>query len=305
MKREKLICKDLHVLYYHVWEPKDKIEAVIHIQHGMAEHSARYDDFAKYLNSKNIKVYAQDHRGHGYTGEKEVLGFFSEVNGWENVISDAEELSKKIKHDNPNVPLFLMGHSMGSFIARVLTSRNPNFYNATIVMGTGANPGLVGIIGKKMAKNRVKRYGAHFIDQKLNDMTFSSYNKKFDPKGDEFQWLSRDKDQVKKYEKDPWCGFVCTSSFYFDLLTGIRQANDLALIKKIREDYPILLISGGMDPVGNYGKGVLKVKKLYIKAGLKNIDLYLVDDARHEILNELNKQETYKYIYSWLKDKIV
>lgn len=305
MKREKLVCKDSHVLYYHVWEPKEKVEAVIHIQHGMAEHSARYDDFACYLNSKNIKVYAQDHRGHGYTGDKEVLGFFAEVNGWETVISDAEELSQKIKRDNPNIPFFLMGHSMGSFIARVLTSRNPNFYSASIIMGTGASQGLIGYFGKKIAKSRIKRYGAHYIDNKLNNLSFSSYNKKFNAKGSAFQWLSRDEKEVEKYEKDPWCGFVCSSSFYLDLIVGINQANDINLIKNIKKDYPILFISGSMDPVGNYGKGILKVKKLYEKAGLNNIDVYLVDEGRHEILNELDKQQTYEYLYSWLKEKLI
>ena len=304
MKRKKLICKDFHVLYYHVWEPKEECVAVLHIQHGMAEHSSRYNDFATFLCDNGFKVYAQDHRGHGYTGEKEVLGFFAEVDGWEKVVSDAEELSLKIKADNANKPLFLFGHSMGSFIARVLTARNPDLYCGTIVMGTGANPGLKGKIGKLIAKNSIKKMGAHTLNKKLNNMTFASYNKKFDPSGSEFQWLSRDKEAVDKYEKDPWCGFVCSNSFYFDLLTGVFEANDINLAKSIEKNYPMLLISGSNDPVGNYGKGVLKVKKLYEKAGLENVDLYLVENARHEVLNEIDKEKTYEYLYLWLKDKL-
>jgi alpha-beta hydrolase superfamily lysophospholipase len=146
--------------------------------------------------------------------------------------------------------------------------------------------------------------GAHTLNKKLNNMTFASYNKKFDPSGSEFQWLSRDKEVVDKYEKDPWCGFVCSNSFYFDLLTGVFEANDINLAKSIEKNYPILLISGSNDPVGNYGKGVLKVKKLYEKAGLENVDLYLVENARHEVLNEIDKEKTYEYLYLWLKDKL-
>lgn len=304
MTREKLICADSHVLYYHVWEPKGKVNSVLHIQHGMAEHSARYDNFAKYLNSQGIKVYAQDHRGHGYTGEKEVLGFFAELNGWDTVVSDALELSKKIVDENPEVPLFLMGHSMGSFIARVLIAKNPNLYKATIIMGTGASPGLKGKIGKFIANYSVKKDGAHFLNKKLNDMSFGSYNNKFDPKGSAFQWLSRDEKEVEKYEKDPWCGFICTSSFYSDLITGIFMANDINLARQIKKDHPLLLISGSDDPVGNFGKGVKKVKAFYEKAGLEKVDLKLVENARHELLNELDKEKTYEFIASWLKDKI-
>jgi len=304
MIREKLVCKDSHVLYYHVWQPKVELKAVLHIQHGMAEHSSRYDEFAKFLANKGIKVYAQDHRGHGYTGEKEVLGFFSEVNGWDKVISDALELSNKIISENPKVPLFLMGHSMGSFIARVLTAQNPDLYCATIVMGTGADPGLKGKIGKMIAKNSVKKKGAHFLNKKLNDMSFGSYNKKFDANGSAFQWLSRDEKQVEKYEKDPWCGFICTSSFYYDLLNGIFMANNLNLAKNIDKNYPMLLISGNDDPVGNYGKGLKKVKNFYEKAGLQNVTLVLVEDARHEILNEIDKEKTYQIVASWIEEKI-
>ncbi len=304
MKREKLICDDSHVLYYHVWEPKGELKAILHINHGMAEHSARYDSFATFLNTKGIKVYAQDHRGHGYTGEKEVLGFFAEVDGWNLVVNDALELSKKIAKDNPKIPLFLMGHSMGSFIVRILITQHSDLYKAAIVMGTGSNPGIKGKIGKMIAKNSIKKNGAHFLNQKLNDMTFGSYNNKFDSKGPAFQWLSSDAKQVEKYEKDHWCGFVCTSSFYYDMLIGVFMANDINLAKQIPNDYPVLLISGAEDPVGNFGKGVKTVKAFYEKAGLTNVELKLVENARHEILNEVDKEDTYEFIASWLSEKV-
>jgi len=135
-------------------------------------------------------------------------------------------------------------------------------------------------------------------------MTFSTYNNKFDSKGSTFQWLSRDEKQVKKYEEDPWCGFVCSSSFYYDLLQGVQKANDLNLIKNINKEYPILLISGSMDPVGGNGKGIKKVKKLYESVGLTKVDINLIPDARHEVLNEIDKEETYDFLYSWISDKI-
>lgn len=304
MVRKKLICKDSHVLHYHIWEPEGKVKAVLHLQHGMAEHSARYDEFAKHLTSKGIKVYAQDHRGHGYTGEKELLGFFAEENGWSLVVSDALELSKKIALDNPNLPFFLMGHSMGSFIARVLMAQNPDLYDAAVIMGTGAGLGIKGIVGKLIAKNSIKKHGPHFLSKKLDNLSFGSYNKKFDKEGSSFQWLSRDEKEVEKYEKDHWCGFICSTSFYYDMITGISMANDLDLARKVSPSLPVLIISGDDDPVGNFGKGVKKVKSFYEKAGLNKVDLKLVEKGRHEILNEIDKEETYEFISSWLKEKL-
>lgn len=303
----ELTCSDGHVLCYRVWIPQGTpVKAVLHILHGMAEHSERYDRFATYLNAKGIAVYAQDHRGHGLTATKnnDQLGWFAEKDGWLRVAGDATELSNAIASDFPKQSLFLMGHSMGSFLARTLMVQHPDVYDGVIIMGTGCSQGLLGKIGKGIARRHVKKNGMHFVDKQIDAMSFGSYNKKIQNPATPFDWLSCDTDEVKKYIDDPFCGFVCTSKFYEDILDGIAFANDGEKARKLPKDLPILIISGDSDPVGNYGKGVRKVFNMYKDVGISDISLYLVKDGRHEILNETSRSETTEYLYSWLKKRI-
>jgi alpha-beta hydrolase superfamily lysophospholipase len=303
----ELTCSDGHVLYYRVWVPeKIPVQAVLHILHGMAEHSERYDRFATYLNTKGIAVYAQDHRGHGMTATKanEQLGWFAEKDGWMRITEDATELSNVISSDFPKQSLFLLGHSMGSFLARTLMVQHSDGYDGVIIMGTGKSQGLLGKIGKGIAKSHVKKNGMHYLDEQINKMSFGSYNKKIPNAATPFDWLSCDAEEVKKYIDDPLCGFVCTSKFYEDMLDGIEFANNGEKALQIPKDLPLLLISGAMDPVGNYGKGVQKVFEMYKDLGISDINLYLVENGRHEILNETTRDETMEYLYNWLKKRI-
>jgi alpha-beta hydrolase superfamily lysophospholipase len=303
----ELTCSDGHVLYYRVWIPQGApTKAVLHILHGMAEHSERYDRFATYLNDKGIAVYAQDHRGHGLTATKanEQLGWFAEKNGWMRIAEDASELSNVISSDFPKQSLFLMGHSMGSFLARTLMVQYSDVYDGVIIMGTGCSQGLLGKIGKAIARHHEKKNGMHYIDEQIDRMSFGSYNKKIPNAVTSFDWLSSDAAEVKKYIDDPLCGFVCTSKFYEDMLDGIEFANDEEKALKIPKDLPILIISGNMDPVGNYGKGVQRVFDMYKDAGISDISMYLVENGRHEILNETTRNETMEYLYTWLKKRI-
>lgn len=291
-------------IYYNVWTPQKDCIAVLHINHGMAEHSKRYDEVAKYFNSLGIKVYAQDHRGHGLTGKEDQLGFFSEKDGWNLLVNDALEFSTLIHEENPKLPLFLMGHSMGSFVSRCLLQRNGAMYKAAIIMGTATNPGLIGKIGKAIASKRIKKYGPRYVDKKLDKLAFGTYNNKFDKNGSTFQWLSRDEEQVEKYEKDVFCGYVCTSSFYADLIDGIFEANNYEKSLQIPKNLPILLISGSNDPVGNFSKGVKKVEGLYKSVGIKDLELKFIEGGRHEILNEVDRTDTYKFLGEWLLKKL-
>ncbi|WP_320129976.1 alpha/beta hydrolase [uncultured Sphaerochaeta sp.] len=302
----ELSCSDGHMLYYRVWLPQGAPKAVLHILHGMAEYSERYDRFAVYLNTKGIAVYAQDHRGHGLTAMKvkEQLGWFAQKDGWMRIAEDAFELSNIIASDYPNTSLFLMGHSMGSFLARTLMVQHSDMYDGVIVMGTGCSMGVLGKIGKMIARHHVKKNGMYFQDTMMDKMSFGSYNKRIPDARTSFDWLSSDPEEVKKYVDDPLCGFVCTSKFYEDMLEGIEYANDVNKAREIPKDLPILIISGSMDPVGNYGKGVQKVYDLYKDMGISDITLHLVENGRHEILNETSRKETMQYLYTWLKKRI-
>lgn len=303
----EFICSDSHVLYYHAWIPEgDQVKAVVHLLHGMAEYGQRYDRFASYLNKQGVAVYAQDHRGHGLTATEpqETLGWFAEKDGWMRVAEDSKELSNLIASDFPKTPFFLMGHSMGSFLARTIIVDTPDLYDGVILMGTGASLGILGKIGGMIARSHVKKHGSKFVDEQLNKMSFGSYNKRIPEAKSEFAWLSRDEKEVKKYDDDPLCGFVCTAKFFEDMLEGIGYANSLERAKRLHNDLPILIISGSMDPVGGYGKGLLKVEDLYNQAGIKDLTLHVVDGARHELLNETDRTVTMKYLNSWIMERV-
>lgn len=303
----ELVCSDGESIQYRVWIPEERqIDGVLLILHGMAEHSLRYQRFAAYLNSKGIAVYAPDHRGHGQTGlqEGQTLGYFAEREGWQRVVEDAFDLTNVILAEFPKKPLFLLGHSMGSFLARSLMVGHSDLFDGVIIMGTGASQGLLGKVGKMIARSHVSKHGAKYPDALLDKMSFGSYNKKIPNPQTPFDWLSRDKEQVAAYIADPLCGFVCTAKFFEDLLDGVQMANDPVLVKKLPVDLPMLLISGAKDPVGDYGKGVRKVYELYRNRDITDLTLFLVPDARHELLQETNRLTTKDYLYNWMRRRI-
>ncbi len=298
MEERYLTADDGHRIFLRTWRV-EKPRAVVHINHGMAEHGLRYDAFARYLNSFCISVYAQDHRGHGFTKEEDEKGWFADEDGWQRICQDAWFVDQVIEKENPGIPLILFGHSMGSFVARTCLSDHSDSYYAAIICGTGASQGLIGHIGHALAAFRAKRSVSRVPDEFMNRLAFGSYVKHFAGEG-ETGWLSKDREEVRKYDEDPLCGFVCTSSFYADLIEGSFTANDKNRAARIRKDIPLLLISGRDDPVGGYGKGVERVYRMYRKAGLERVTLRLFDNDRHEILNETDRDDVMKCISSFI-----
>ena len=299
MEERTLTLPDGHPLFFRVWNTEDA-KATLHILHGMAEHSARYDHFARYMNSLGFVVYAQDHRGHGCTKAEDEKGWFSEHDGWKLVCSDSWALDKLISQEHQYLPHFLMGHSMGSFMARSVLGMHPDAFDAVIIMGTGASQGIIGRIGRMIAKHNAAVSGGRMPDEKMNVLAFGSYAKHFPGEGN-FGWLTKDKTEVRKYEDDPLCGFTCSSAFFMDLLEGIEMANDRKLAENISNDLPMLIISGEDDPVGGYGKGVRKVHKLYKDAGLSP-RLKLFPKDRHELLNETDREAVMDEIGAFCQD---
>ncbi len=302
MDQRSLVLGDGHDLFYRVWDVQDA-KATLHINHGMAEHSLRYSRFASYLNSIGIAVYAQDHRGHGYTKEENEKGWFAEHDGWKSVVDDSWELDKVISNDHPDLPHILFGHSMGSFIARIVLSEHSSAFDAAVFCGTGASQGLIGKFGRLIAGHNAKKYGSRMPDPVFENIAFGSYVRHFPGEG-RFGWLSKDRTEVEKYENDPLCGFTCSSGFYIDLLTLIEKANDKAAAGGIRKDIPVMVISGDADPVGNYGKGVRKVASMYRKAGIEDVRLVLFPDDRHEILNETDRDVVEKTIGAFILEVV-
>lgn len=275
--------------------------AVIQIAHGMAEHRKRYYEFAEFLNKAGISVFLNDHRGHGETaGTEDQAGIFAPENGWSIVMQDLHLYSELIRQRNPKIPFFIMGHSMGSFLVRGLLTFSNTDFSGAIICGSAGEDGLTIIGGKLVAKREIKKLGWDQKSPFMDKMMFGSFNKKIKKPRTTFDWLSTDEIQVDKYINDPWCGFICSSSFYSDLLDGLKLAMSLKDMKKINKDLPLFFIAGEKDPVGKSGRGVRKSVAKYKKAGIKEIDLKLYENGRHEILNEIFKKEVYNDVQQWI-----
>ncbi len=297
-------------LFAHKWLPENasensEIKAVIQISHGMAEHSARYKHFAEKLTANNIGVYANDHRGHGQTaGTIENLGYFSDNNGWDLVVSDLNQLTGVIKNNHPNIPVFLFGHSMGSFLCRDYMFSFKDNISGVILSATASDPGLLGYVGIIISKIESMVRGKKAQSPFLDNLSFGNFNKAFKPNRTKFDWLSRDKAEVDKYLNDPFCGTIFKAGFFTDLLKGIKKINTLSNIHNIPKDLPVYLFSGSDDPVGDFTKGVQKVYKSYEKAGMNNLSIKLYENGRHEMLNEINRDTVYADIINWLESHL-
>lgn len=291
-----LKTEDYTDLYIKRWETeKDKPRAIIQISHGMAEHIERYEPFATFLVDKGFTVYGHDHRGHGQTGLKQgLLGYFDKHNGFLKVVDDLNQINVHIKEEHPNVPIFLFGHSMGSFIVRNYIQNYSNSINGVILSGTGYYPNIVTIPGKFLSKLLPSRKPSKM----MNHLAFGSYNKKIKGHKTAYDWISSDEVEVDKYINDPLSGFIPTARFFHDLMSGLRQMQKQN--NSIRKDLPMLFISGSDDPVGNYEKGVWKSVQLYKNVGIKSIDTHVFKNSRHEILNDLVKDEVHSVIYNWI-----
>jgi alpha-beta hydrolase superfamily lysophospholipase len=294
-----LYGKDGKQLYALKWEGEEKPRALLQIAHGMAEHIGRYDDFAEFLVTRGIYVYGNDHRGHGHTAtSQEDRGYYDDENGFETVVHDMKELTEIIKHDYPDVPVFLLGHSMGSFLSRRYIQLYGEELAGVIFTGTGGHPGFLGKIGHYLAVREARRQGRRKPSSRLNALTFGSYNKAFKPNLTDFDWLSRDEREVEKYIQDPLCGAVFTAGFFEDFLKGLLSLYDQD--DQIPKQLPVYFVSGDQDPVGKNTKGVLQSSLQLQTAGLKDVSCKFYPEARHEILNETNKQEVYEDILEWI-----
>ncbi|HZH60967.1 MAG TPA: alpha/beta hydrolase [Metabacillus sp.] len=301
-----LSMSDAHQVYICKWEENTvKPKAVVQIAHGMAEHIRRYEPFATFLNSKGIIVIGHDHRGHGQTGEKTgAYGFFAEKNGFERVVDDMKEVYDHIKDQYPELPVFLMGHSMGSFLVRRFLQRFQLGLCGVILSGTGGNPGFILKIAKKLAKLQVKKWGNRAESPFLHKLTTGGNNKKFKNANTDYEWLTRDPEHVMAYINDPYCGKVGTTGFFQDLYYGLDMIHQDEQIEKMEKDVPLFLFSGDMDPVGSYTKGVVSMIKQLRQHGIHHIDYRFYENGRHEMLNEVNRQEVFHDIYQWIEEKL-
>ena len=285
--------------------PDGAVRGVVQIAHGIAEHADRYTDFMRFLADNGFAVAADDHLGHGKSIEKdEDKGFFAEKDGWWRVVQDLKTIHDTMKKQYPDVPYIFFGHSMGSFLARTYLICYPDDCDAAIISGTGQQSPLMVNGGLLMANLLVKKLGVRGDGQQLNDIAFGSYNSRIPEKKTEFDWLSRDEANVRKYIDDPLCGFVAKCSLYRDMMVGIKFISSKKNAAKMNKGLPVYFMSGDADPVGEYGKGVNKAYKLFCDVGMRDVTLRLYPQGRHEMLNEINYQDVYRDILNWVNEKI-
>lgn len=289
-------------IFVYKWAPdSEPPKAAIQISHGLAEHAARYERVAEALTSEGYICYADDHRGHGKTaGEIENTGYLG-PGGWDSTVKAQKMLSDIIKKENPNIPLFLIGHSWGSLMAQDYIQQWGSNLKGVILSGTN---GYIDVklleVGQILLKKHLKKLGPKHRNEQVKNMTFGMYNKPYEPAETEFQWLSRDQDEVNKYVNDPYCGFVCTTSLFLEALDGLGKIWKEENERRIPLELPIFLISGSDDPSNEMTKNLLILIERYQNYGIKDLTYKIYEGARHEVFNEINRDEVFKDVIDWL-----
>ena len=293
-------ASDGTALHTNRWLPDGPPKAAVQLAHGMAEHSARYARLAAALTDARFAVYAHDHRGHGTTGGEDGHGFFADENGWASVVDDMRRVTRLAQDENPDLPLFLLGHSMGSFLARSYVIEDSGDLAGLVLSGTGGDPGLLGKAGLLLAKAEARARGRRHVSPLLDKLTFGQYNAAFKPNRTPFDWLSRDEAEVDAYIADTMCGQTFTSGFFVDLVGAQPTINDRRKVARIRRDLPILLLSGEKCQVGANGRGPREVAEQLRSVGVTDVTCTLYPGARHEIFNETNRDEVTADLIRWL-----
>lgn len=299
---QTLTAADGTELHLYRWSPEDRApKAIVQIAHGMAEHAGRYDRFAHALTEAGYVVYANDHRGHGQTNPDGAdHGYFAKGNGFDVVVNDMGLVARLARGEHPDVPLFLFGHSMGSFLSRAFAARRVEPIDGLILSGTAGDPGPLAGIGRTLAGLQAKLRGPRHRSGLMDTIVFSQNNSQFKPARTKFDWLSRDPEEVDAYINDPLCGNVFSAGFYQDLLGGLSEVVTDDNAAKVPNNIPILVLSGDRDPVGDNGKGPQATADQYSKGGSTDVTLNLYPEGRHEMLNETNRDEVTVDIITWL-----
>lgn len=282
------------------WTPDSQVRAVLQIVHGIAEYVERYDGFANFLNRQGILVVAEDHMGHGKSISQECpQGYFA--GGWQTAVDDTYRLTRDTMAEFRDVPFILFGHSMGSFMARTILAKYPDSgITAAVICGTGWQPAPVLAAGKAACALVCRAKGERAPSPLLQAMAFGTYNRKVEYPRTPYDWLSRDNSVVNAYKADPLCGFTPTVGLMRDMMEGIAYIQREENLARMGKALPVLFIAGGDDPVGSYGAGVRTAAEAFRKAGMERVDVRIYPLCRHELLNEINREEIMDDVSRWI-----
>jgi alpha-beta hydrolase superfamily lysophospholipase len=294
-----LTANDRSRLYVNQWLPEGPAKAMIMLSHGMAEHSGRYARLADALCAAGYGVYALDQRGHGRTADEGTLGLYAETDGWNKEVGDLASLKQHIGQQHPGLPIILLGHSMGSYIAQAYRVHHSASLKGVILSGSNFQPVALYRAAAVIARLERARQGLRGRSALIEFLSFGSFNKAFKPNRTAFDWLSRDPNEVDKYINDPLCGFRCTNQLWIDLLGGLQQISKASNLEQIVPGLPILVMGGECDPVSE-GKRLKNLAHALREAGCQNLQLNIYPQARHEVFNETNRDEVTADVLTWL-----
>ena len=279
------------------WLPEGPPRAIVQIAHGLAEHSARYARLAAALNSAGYAAYANDHRGHGLKAAPADLGHFADEGGWGKVVGDLWTLNRRIAAELPGTPIVFLGHSLGSFLGRGFIARHSDALAGVALSGSNGKPPAIATLGRLIAREERLRLGKRGKSDPILQMWFGEFNKPFKPARTAYDWLSRDEKEVDAFVADPLCGFPFTTQLAIDVLDALPRITSRESLAAIRKDLPIYVFSGERDPVGANIKGLIQDLKA---AGFTRLTTRIYPGARHETLNELNRDEVTRDFIAWL-----
>ncbi len=295
----RLTTGDGHNIPIYHWEsPQPK--AVIHLLHGMSEHALCYADVATELTAAGYHVAAHDHRCHGHACSPAQLGQADERNSFERICDDVLLVNTQLRHQYPGLPIFLLGHSMGSFIALIFAQRHPCLIHGLLLEGSGYNPPWFLRLAAFIARIEARRQGANGQSRLLHRMSFGDFNRHFRPARSDYDWLSRDQAFVDRYLADPLCGRQVSNLFWAQMLSALVAMSQQVSMNHIDSSLPVYLFAGDRDPVGKMGRSVRHLQQRLQRAQIRQVDLRLYAQARHDLLHETCRAEVMRDLLAWL-----
>lgn len=302
----RLPARDGTPLFVRAFLPEREPRAIVQISHGMAEHSARYARLAGALRARGFGVYASDHRGHGQTAPaRDQLGFFASEDGWAKVVDDQIAVLDEVKSRHRGVPVFLYGHSMGSYIARGLAWRRGDAISGLLLSGTTHDRPSAYLAPRLIVAAERLRLGKHGKSALIAKLTFDAFNKTIPNPRTSCDWLSRDPAEVDKYVADPLCGFHCSTQLWWDLLGGLSEICTPSNLARMPKTLPVYVMAGEYDPVNGRLSGIRKLHRALEEARIESVTVRVYQGARHELVNETNRDEVTREFIAWLDERLV
>jgi alpha-beta hydrolase superfamily lysophospholipase len=301
MELIKIKASEDFLIQAYAWKVAKPL-AIVQITHGMMEHAGRYDHFARWLNENQIAVYASDHIGHGLSIKSSSdLGHFPNKDDWRNSVDILHKITCKIRAEHPGIPLFLLGHSMGSVVAQTYMIRYGRAADGYMLSGPVRQSKIMATIGHMISVGLSFLFGPSKRSKLLIYLGYGQYNKRIKPRRTAFDWISSVDGIVDEYTSSPLCGFPCSNRFYLNFFRGFNFISEYKNLKQVPPGMPVYIFAGRMDPAGKFGQDPKKINYLLSKFAHAKVLMKLYPKGRHEMLNETNREEVYQDLLEWMR----